>query len=162
MPAHVTPVTHWIDPNEKCWWFVEMNLNPWQATKGGAKYEPETWSGVARYRIAWVNRGDVIHEHHVISPHPTSVPPVRIPSYWEHNYGELCGLADDYATSRRGAEADQEYVMELQAESTLVRDLYDQWEGMDLMVRNRSSFGALVKVQRDGFPQELRKRIGRN
>lgn len=154
----ITPVTQFIHPNEKCYLLVEAWLTPWNLTKGGEKYQPETWSGYKRWRIAWVNRGDELAEYHTLSPHQDA-PGIRIPSLWLHTYAELCGLADEYATRASGAAADQATLRELQAESTLVKDFLDQEENHVLMAKNHSTFGPLVRIQRDGFPHALRKEI---
>lgn len=154
----VTPVTNWISPNEKCYLLVETWLTPHALTKGGRKYEPETWSGRQRWRIAWVNRGDALAEHHVLSPNQ-SAPGIRIPSFWEHSYAELCGMADHYATSARGAEWDLSFLREQQEASTLIKDIIDQEEDRAYMVRNHSTFGPDFRKQRDGFPHALRAKI---
>ena len=155
-----TVVTFWIEANEKIWWLKELNLTPHQFTAGGVRYQPETWSGRPRMRVAWVNRGDKLAEYHTPSPHRSALcPEVSIPSLWELTYAEACGMADDYASGARGAERDTAMVLERQAESTLVRDILEQEENRLSMVRNKSSFGALSRVQRDGFPDILKRQV---
>ena len=155
--AKLTPITHFIHPNEKCFLLAELYLTPFQLTRGGKKYQPENFHGRQRWRITWVNRGDKLAEYHEMSPHQ-DVPPVRIPSFWEHTYGELCGLADDYATGQRGAESDRALLHEMRAESTLVQDFLDQCEDRFAMLNNVSTFGPVFKKQRDGFPDILREK----
>ena len=156
----VTPITHFIDANEKAYQLVEMWLTPHVVTAGGRKYTPGSWAGRHRYRITWVNRGDALAEFHELSPHQ-DVPDLRIPSFWEHSYGELCGLADTWATSQRGAESDLAFLREEQEASTLIADFLRQEENRISMVKNISTFGPAVRVQRDGFPQEIRKQMER-
>lgn len=156
--AKVTPVTHFIVSDEPCFMFVEAWLTPAALTKGGQKYTPETWNGRHRWRIVWVNRGDALAEYHQLSPHQ-NVPGLRIPSFWEHTYGELCGMADEYAVNPNGADWDLAFLREQQEASTLVRDIIDQEEDRVYMVKNHSTFGRHFKKQRDGFPQALRRRI---
>ena len=156
MPGKIAPVTFFIDPNEPIWALAEINLNPYQASAGGKKYTPESWQGRHRYRIAWVNRNDVLTEYQEISPNPSTAPEVRIPCLWEHSYAEACGMATDYATGKHAHE-DLETVFQLQAESTLLTDFMNQLEAKAYTARNRSTFGALVKKQRDGFPAILQR-----
>jgi hypothetical protein len=152
----ITPVTTFISPNEKIWALAEINLTPFQASAGGKKFTPESWQGRHRYRIAWVNRGDVIHEYQELSPNPISAPEVRIPCCWEHSYAEACGMATDYATGKH-AQRDRDFCLEKQAESTLIVDFLNQLEAKAYTARNRSTFGPLVQKQRDGFPSILQK-----
>ena len=154
----ITPVTSFIHSDEKAYQLVEVWLTPHVLTKGGRKYEPNSWAGLQRWRITWVNRGDDLAEYHELSPHQ-DVPDLRIPSFWEHTYGELCDLADHWATSRRGANEDLAFLKEEQSKSTLIQDFLDQEEDRVYMVRNHSTFGPDVRIQRDGFPQAIRKRL---
>lgn len=150
-----SPITTYVLPDEKIYWLKELNLTPYQATAGGRKYQPETWSGRPRMRITWVNRGDVLAEYHETSPHRSSlVPEISVPSLWELTYAEACGIADDYASGAKGAERDRAAVLEAQAESTLVKDFMEQEENRLLMVKNHSTFGALGHWQRNGFPSK--------
>lgn len=156
MVAEITPVTDWISPDEKVWALVETNLTPYQVTAGGRKRTPASWQGRQRWRITWVNRGDVLTEFQEISPHPATAPELRIPSLWEHTYAECCGMADDYASGVQ-AQRDRESVFELQAESSLLTDFLDQVEAKAYTARNRSTFGSLYRKQRDGFPTILQR-----
>jgi len=155
----ITPITHFIDPDEKVWLLAELNMTPAVASKDGRKYDPADWRGLRRYRIAWVNRGDALAEFQTLSPHPASTPPVRIPSLWEHTYAELCGIADHFAT--QGYEWEHQLALEKQGESALFPDLLDQMDRRDLMRRNISTFGPLARIQRDGFPTELARKARR-
>ena len=158
--GQVTPVTNFVAMDEPAYQLVEMTMTPAVLTKAGRKYQPASWAGRQRWRIIWVNRGDALAEYHVLSPHQT-VPDVRIPSFWEHTVGELCDIADQWATQRKGAESDMEFLLAEQAGSTLIQDFLDQEEDRVYMVKNHSTFGPDVRVQRDGFPQAIRKRLER-
>ena len=153
----VTPITRYIDTDEPVYAMAELYLTPHRLTRGGSKYVPDTWSGRQRWRITWVNRGDALAEYHELSPHIGASQEIRVPSLWCHSYAECAAMIDDYVVGPKGAQRDQEYVAELQAESTLIADFMQDIENRALMARNTSSFGALVKVQRNGFPNVLRK-----
>ena len=70
-------------------------------------------------------------------------------------------MADEYASSARGIEQDHAFLLDMQGESTLVKDFLDQQEDRVAMVKNRSTFGRSFKKQRNGAPQELLRAIER-
>ena len=68
-------------------------------------------------------------------------------------------MADEYAGSARGIEQDHAFLLDMQGESTLVKDFLDQQEDRVAMVKNRSTFGRSFKKQRNGFPDVLLKNV---
>ena len=142
-----------IDRNEKAYWLLQVRVTPYNASRAGLKYEPQTWQGTPLIRVIWVNRGGHLAEY---QEWLKSGEEVQVPSVWELTVAELIDMADGY--SLRGVEQTQVWLKEAQESSTLIDDVVE-WEMQKTeMAHNRSNFGSAVKVQRNGFPQELRRR----
>ena len=155
----IAPVTQFVHPNELCYMLVELSITPFELTRGGRKYTPASWEGRPCTRITWVNRGDVLTEYHELIDRQPGYPGVRVFSLWEQTVGECRGMADEYAGSARGIEHDRAFLLDMQGESTLVKDFLDQQEDRVAMVKNRSTFGRSFKKQRNGFPDVLLKKV---
>ena len=148
----IARMTTVIDRNEPCYWLLQVRLTPYNASKAGFKYEPATWTGTPLIRVVWVNRDGHLAEFQEWLDEGEEV---QVPGVWEINVEEAIFLADQYSTL--GIEQTREWMLQAQAESTLIEDAI-AWEYQKTeMAQNRSSFGPAVSVQRNGFSQELRR-----
>lgn len=141
-----------IDPNEKAYWLLQVNLTPYIASRAGLKYEPRDWKGTPLIRVVWVNRGGHLAEFQqwLGEGHPVSIPAV-----WELTVDEVIDAADSF--SALGLKQTQEWMQEAHETSTLIEDAVN-WEFQKQeMAMNRSTFGPHQNVQRNGFPIELRR-----
>lgn len=157
-PANFKPelgiarMTQVIDRNEKAFWLLQVRLTPYNASKAGLKYEPETWTGRPLIRVIWVNRDGHLAEFQEWLEDGDEC---QVPCVWELNVEEAIFMADRYSTI--GVEQTREWMLQAQAESTLIEDAIEWEHQKSEMALNRSTFGPVGKVQRNGFPQELRK-----
>lgn len=151
-----TPCTYWIDRDEKVLMFLERNLTPAVASGLGRRYAPFSWVGRPRMRIAWVNRGDVIHEYHSHSPHPFDTPDLHIITLWESTYAECLEMSDEWATNHCSWEI--EVGKNLLGESRLVEQYLEQVDEEGRQLRNASTVGPFITKQRNDMPESLQRR----
>lgn len=152
---NITQITDYVDMDEKCWYLAEIVSTP--VAMGMPISNQKQARGRKRYRLIWVMRNGKLALYKEESPNPLWAPQLRIPGAFEETVGSLVDIAD--AHSNKGAEWEAELAQEKQAQSTLHRDLIQQLENRPLMRNNVSTFGPMLKVQRNGFPQELRKNV---
>lgn len=149
---NIARMTSVIDRNEPVYWLLQVRLTPYNASKAGMKYEPETWAGTPLIRVMWVNRSGHLAE---FQEWLDSGEECSVPGMWAINVEEAIDLANEY--SALGVEQTREWMFQAQEESTLIEDAIE-WEFQKTeMAKNRSSFGPSVNVQRNGFSQELRR-----
>ena len=141
-----------IDRNEKAWWLLQVNMTPYNASRAGLKYDPPSWSGRPLIRVIWVNRNGHLAEYQEILE---SGQEVQVPSVWELSVDEVIHMADQY--SHIGVESTEQWLKEAQGESTLLEDVIAWEQQKTEMAFNRSTFGPSGRVQRNGFPRELRQ-----
>jgi len=145
---NVTPIAITVSPDEKAYALIELNLTPYSFSKGGKKFRPKSFSGMRRYQIVIVNRGDRLAEYHrdLGDAGIFAVGPLRIPSLWEHTVAELQEIADNV---RSRVNEDRSVMAELQGRSTLKRDAMAFFEELHKRRRGHQSvFGPAIKVQR--------------
>ena len=148
----ITPMTTFISMDEKAFCLAEINCTPFSLGIMGSQ---ESMRGIHRYRFIWVNRNGTLSLYREECDNPTSAPPLRILGMFMHTVGELVDIADAHAS--KGLEWETQLALEKQGESTMVRDLGTQIENRALMRNNVSSFGPHLKVQRDGYPEVLKR-----
>lgn len=133
-------VTDYVSPNEPCYGLYEGAL-----MRNVGKGQDWRWCQVVR-----VIRGDEKAEY-VWDMGPqeffSRITPIMIPSFGENSVAQLQDLAD----RNREDTYWQTRAAEMQAENTLIPDMIRQVEQIHEVIRNRSSFGPAVKVQRDGY-----------
>lgn len=146
-------MTSVVTRDEKCWWLLQVRLTPYNASKAGLKYDPLTWAGTPLIRVIWVNRDGHLAEYQEWLEDGEEV---SVPAVWELSVDEVIDMADSF--SAVGVGQTQEWLAEAQASSTLIDDICN-WEFQKSeMAFNKSTFGPAGKVQRNGFPRELRER----
>lgn len=147
----IARMTDVVNRNEKAFWLLQVHLTPYNAAKAGMKYEPHTWQGRPLIRVIWVNRDGHLAEYQEWLDEGEEV---QVPCVWELSVEEAIYAADRY--SHLGSEDTAKWLAEAQAESTLIEDVIRWEEQKSEMARNRSTFGAAQRVQRNGFPMQLR------
>lgn len=149
----IARMTDVIDRNEKAFWLLQVRLTPYNASRAGLKYDPVHWQGTPLIRVIWVNRDGHLSEFQEWLAEGEEV---QVPGAWELTVDEVIHLADQH--SALGGKQTLEWLWEAQATSTLIEDAVT-WEAQkSAMVRNRSTFGPSGRVQRNGFPAELRSK----
>jgi hypothetical protein len=149
----IARMTSYLDVNEKAYWLLQVHLTPYNASKAGLKYDPLKWTGRPLIRVVWVNRDGHLAEFQEWLEHGEEV---QVPCVWELSVAEAIDAADAY--SAIGSQQTTEWLLQAQAESTLISDSIE-WEFQKTeMAQNRSVFGPGGAIQRNGFPHELRRR----
>lgn len=147
--AGIRPVTVTIHEDELAFWLVELNL---------VRAPSRQWH---RWQVVTVNRNDVLTDWWFdLGPQEDfpGVPPIAIPGLFEESVANLRDLAE----RRRNTDTFAQQKAELEAESTLIPDMVNQFEEGKRIMQNVSVFGPGVTHQRNGLDQrafdELRKR----
>lgn len=143
----ITPIATTVSPDEKAFALIELNMTPYSFLKAGRKGKPKSWSGMHRWQVIYVNRGDRLAEYHRDMGDAAlyEVGSLRIPSLWEHTVAELQDIADNVRSLKRQQRS---MMAELQGESTLLRDAEAFVEEVYKRRRRRSVFGPAISVQR--------------
>ena len=149
----IARMTNYLDINEPCYWLLQVNITPYNASRAGLKYDPKTWSGRPLIRVVWVNRDGHLAEY---QEWLESGSEVQVPSYWALSVDEAVFEADQF--SALGSSQTQEWLKEAQESSTLIEDAVEYEFQKTEMALNRSQFGPAGKTQRNGFSQELRRK----
>ncbi len=128
-------ITHWIHPDEPCYSLQEGPRNGrWvqrvYVIRGDAKAE---WS----------------KDYGPVSDFPDATETIYF-SDGDDSVGQLQELAERDRHSDRWAKRRRE----MQAESTLIPDILKQEEELLDVVRNRTTIGPAITVQRNDFPRE--------
>ena len=79
------------------------------------------------------------------------IPPHMIPSFGENKVGKVLEMLERH----RHDPYWQKRTEEMLAESTLIEEAIRQNEQMHEAIHNRSSFGPMVKVQRNGYSRRF-------
>ena len=140
-------VTDRISGDEECHGLVERSVMT--ELPGGGR-------GWCWIQSVFVIRGDTIAKYETdFGPAENfdRIQPLAIPSFGENTVAQLQELAeknrhDDYWARR---------VDEMRAESTLIADHIRQLEQQQAIIANRSTFGAGVVAQRNGYPRKAGK-----
>lgn len=148
----IARMTEWVDANEKAYWLLQVHLTPYVASHAGLKWKPQDWKGTPLVRVIWVNRGGHLAEYHELLKGGCEV---QVPSVWELDVDEAIYTADQY--SHIGSLDTAKWLREAQESSTLIEDVITWEEQKSKMAMNQSTFGPAQTVQRNGFPQELRR-----
>jgi hypothetical protein len=129
-----------VSPDEPAYALVEMNL--------GIDY-----IGLRRIQIVYVNRSDEIAEWRKdLGPADSFTSnQFRIPSLWEHTVGELWDIAEQ---QRLKEDEWERFLLEAQAESTLISDWRLELEEIAKLARNQSVIGPGYQRQRNGVPRQ--------
>ncbi len=135
----VKPVTFAVHEDEKAWSLREVNL-----------VRPPKHQN-RRYQVITVIRDDRLTEwwKDLGPAKKFTVPQLEIPALMEHSVAELRAIAEEY---RLGDDYWTARSAEIAAESTLIPDIINQREERQKIIHNRSTFGADVRKQRNGFP----------
>jgi len=147
--AGVRPVTVTIHEDELAFWLVELNL---------VRAPSRQWH---RWQVVTVNRNDILTDWwHDLGPQENfpGVPPLAIPGLFEEPVANLRDLAEQQRHSDRFSKRKAE----LEAESTLIPDLLNQYEEGKRIRRNVSSFGPAVTHQRNGLDQRALDELSRS
>ena len=147
MMPRLTPIATTVSPDEKAYALIEVVMTPYAFLKGGRKGKPKSWSGLHRFQVIYVARGDRLAEYHRDMGDAVlyDYGPLRIPSLWEHSVGELQDIADHVRASGRET---RNLSAELLGESTLKRDAIALSEERYKRRRGQSVLGPAIKVQR--------------
>jgi len=148
MLQKVEAITHRVSPDEPAYLLVEVNLTPYVWSKGGRNFRPNSYQGVRRIQIIWVNRGDHLAEFHrdLGDASLFNYPSLRIPSLWEHTVAELRDIAE--TVRLKDDRVMREMLAEVQSRSTLIEDSLNLVEKVHKLRRRQSSFGPVLAVQR--------------
>lgn len=134
-----------IHEDEPAFWLAELNLV--RPTVAGARER-----GWRRWQIVTVNRDDRLTDWWFdLGPSSAfaSAPPLAIPGLFEETVARLRELAEEL----RHDSYFRRQKAELEAESTLIPDMVNQFEEGRLIQRNVSVFGPGVTHQRNGLDQ---------
>lgn len=143
-------VTQYVNKDEKAYFLVEINSAP--------KAVLNTFGhGRRRYQIMWVNRNGVLAAYVVDlgEANAYAAKQLRIPSFWEHTVAELQDMAEKYRLY--GYLADENYLANLQGESTFMQDAFRYAEEGRKILHNQSVFGPGVSKERVLAHREKRK-----
>lgn len=141
-------VAAYITPDEPCYGGFEGPLMRTQ--KDGS--QDWRWCQVVR-----VIRGDEKAEYMTdLGPAEDFelVTPIMVPSFGENKVGHVLELLE----RNRYDTYWQTRAKQMQAESTLIQDHIRQYEQIQEIIRNRSTFGPTVKVQRNGWDHHITER----
>lgn len=133
-------VTDYVHPDEPCYGGYGGPLMR-EVGKGSAW----RWCEVVR-----VIRGDEKAEYlRDLGPAElySHVPTHMIPSFGENKVGHVLELLERHRNDTYWVSRAQE----MQAENTLIEDAIRQYEQIHEVIRNRSNFGPMVTVQRNGW-----------
>ena len=140
-PLGLSAVAHTMDPDEKAYFLVEMNM------------PKSDYKGRARYQLIMLNRNDqVVPWVGTVDDEDGEFPAFRIPSYWEHTVAELQEMAE----AMRMDNKLEQIMKQAKEESTLIKDVITLSERRKAIRENRSTFGAgkTAGTQRIGFHPE--------
>ena len=158
-PPKILPVTEYILPNEKAYVLAEVTATPYRMSRAGRRFVPDDWSGLHRWQLVWVNRGDALamHIEDLGLASAFKAGAFQIIAVWEHTVAEC----RDMAATQRGLDgADMaDFLAHRQGESTLISDfLRAKEEGAKAYLNQTFSAPGLFK-QRNTFLKR-RRRIG--
>lgn len=141
-------VTQWISPKEPCYGLWEgAEIAPIPGAPNGAT----DWRWLQK---VFVVRGDTIAKH-ITDFGPADdyedITPIFLPNEGTDSVAALQALAEK---NRRDTYW-QTRVKEMLAESTLISDLIEQEEKLHEIIRNRTSIGPVVTVQRNGYDHNV-------
>lgn len=142
-------VTTWVKPSEPAYGLIEVELTPFEASKAGKKFRPESWSGRHRMQIVYVNREDKLAEYwrDMGNAADYRYGQLRIPSFWEHTVEELRFIADDVRS--RGNSWQRQIIADRQGESDLLEQFLQQRHETIQQLAMRSVFGPFIVRQRN-------------
>lgn len=126
-------VVEFVHPDEPCYFMLEQDV-----TKAD-------YSGTRRFRIFAVNRNDALAYFWQDLGPATGGDPFQIISVWEDTVGEVLDLAAYLHGHPELYEGKRE---ELVGNSTLIKDLVDQLEQADKILRHRTHSGPSLLKQR--------------
>ena len=148
--ANITLVTDYVSPDEKAYRLAELVFTPFALSKGGRRFKPHSMSGVKRWEIIWVNRGDKLAQH-IRDMGPASAfsaGPVNIFALWEHTVAELRDIAERW---RDEQSWERSILANRQGESRLIEQFVKEAEIKQKHRRGgQSVFGPAITVQRVG------------
>lgn len=140
LPQHfstVTPITHWVSPDEKAYMLLETNV-----------IYQKLWR---RVQVIYVERGGELARYAEVMglQSEISAPELMCPSLWVMTVAEL----REYADQERADDYWQRFLAEKDAESTLINDWHEQAAARREIIANRSVVGPYQRTQRHEFSQ---------
>ncbi len=135
----LTLITEHVNLDEKAWRLVEIVMTPYDMSKGGKRFKPQSWLGRRRWEVVWVLRNDRLAQHitDMGDAGLYNFGAINIPACWEHSVAELREIAEKV---RNDGAWEREVIANVQGESKLIEQFLIQQQRKQKAAKRQSVF----------------------
>ncbi len=139
--------------NEKAYALIETDMTPWRASLGGKRFTPDSYIGLRRYQLIGVNRGDriALWVHDMGDAANFDFGALQVLGLWEETVAAVQDIANDIREKDAAFSRDVMASRQQELKERWPEMAYKQNELLRLNLRNQSTFGPAVRVERNAF-----------